>query len=56
MDIQNEDYLIVAGKRLSEKVEAFFEPPVEDGTRYSMEYAIISMDDRTISYTELCIL
>ena len=54
-EIRNEDYLIVAGKRLLEKVEAFFDPPVEDGTRYSIEYVIISMNDRTITYTELCI-
>ena len=50
-----DDYIIIGGKDLSIQLEGFFEPPVLDGSRYTMEYAIVSMKNRTITYSELCI-
>lgn len=51
----NDDYIIIGGKELFRKTEAFFEPPVLDGTMYTMEYAIVSTKNQTITYSELCI-
>lgn len=49
------DYVIIEGKGLSEKLKGFFEPPVLDGSRYVMEYAIVSTKNRTMTYSEICI-
>jgi len=49
------DSIIIGGKDLSIKLAGFFEPPVLDGSRYTMEYAIASPKNRTITYSELSI-
>ena len=54
-EISYKDNIIICEKELSEKLIGFFEPPVLDGSMYSMEYAIVSMKNRTITYSELCI-
>ncbi len=51
----SDDSVIIGGKRIFKQLEGFFEPPVLDGSRYTMEYAIISMENRTITYSEVCI-
>lgn len=50
-----DDYVIIGGKDLSIQIDSFFEPPVLDGSMYTMEYAIVSTKNRTITYSELCI-
>ena len=54
-EISYKDNIVICEKELSEKLIGFFEPPVLDGSMYSMEYAIVSMKNRTITYSELCI-
>lgn len=51
----SDDSIIIGGKRIFKQLEGFFEPPVLDGSMYTMEYAIISMENRTITYSEVCI-
>ncbi len=49
------DHILIGGKELSGQLKELFGSPVRDGSRYVMEYAIVSIERRTITYSEVCI-
>ena len=50
---ENETVTIIGRRGLYEQLAGFFEAPVSDGSEYVMEYATISTQDRTITYSEV---
>ena len=55
VETEHEDQYIITGKWVPANLKEFIEAPVYDRSPYSMEYAIISVKERTIMYTELYI-
>jgi len=51
-EIASGDCIIIGERQLPGQLWELFEPPLQDGTSYIMEYAIVSKEDRTITYTE----
>ncbi len=49
------DYTIIGGKDMAKRIEGYYKPPTQDGSRYTISFAIVSVDTRTITYSELCI-
>ena len=44
---------IICKPQVDKQLEAFYEPPLEDGSPYLLEYAIVSPEDRTVTCTEV---
>lgn len=43
---------LIIDKGTAPKIRALLEPPLRDGCEYLLEYAIVSLKERTITYTE----
>lgn len=43
---------LIVEKGTAPKIRAYLEPPLHDGCEYLLEYAIVSLKERTITYTE----
>lgn len=51
----SDDSVIIGVESDLERLKGLFEPPLYDGIRYTVEYAIVSPENRRITYSEVYI-